>query len=174
MPYEIYLEGNGWQFPSYLGKSFGRCLWTTWALLTLKCCVGSQGLWTWRLYCFTILAALQSSLWNGRGAPREACFLCEYLLWSPPLNGRFVRSGFPPANNAASPQCKYTFLWGQAHCGWLERPCKDTYFGVPFIYSGQWKINMPVKSIFKKRREVFHLTVLAECKSVGYGIFWFC
>lgn len=28
---------------------------------------------------------------------------------------------------------------------------KKGVFGVPFIYSGQWKINMPVKSIFKMK-----------------------
>lgn len=40
---------------------------------------------------------------------------------------------------------------GQANCDWPERPCKERDLGVPFIYSGQWKINMPVKSIFKNK-----------------------
>lgn len=44
--------------------------------------------------------------------------------------------------------------WGLADSAWLEVPCKERYFGVPLIYSGQWKINMPVKSIFKNEREV--------------------
>lgn len=44
--------------------------------------------------------------------------------------------------------------WGQANSAWQEAPCKERYFGVPLIYSGQWKINMPVKSIFKNEREV--------------------
>lgn len=48
--------------------------------------------------------------------------------------------------------------WGQASSDWLGRPCKERYFGVPFIYSGQWKINMPVKSILKNEWEVSHLT----------------
>lgn len=38
--------------------------------------------------------------------------------------------------------------WGQADSDWLGCPYKERYFGVSFIYSGQWKINMPVKSIF--------------------------
>lgn len=40
---------------------------------------------------------------------------------------------------------------GQANSDWPEHPCKERGFGVPFIYSGQWKINMPVKSIFKMK-----------------------
>lgn len=60
---------------------------------------------------------------------------------------------------------------GQANSDWPECPCKERGFGVPFIYSGQWKINMPVKSIFKNKREVSNLTVFAEYKSISCGIF---
>lgn len=60
----------------------------------------------------------------------------------------------PTAHNAASGLCKHAFHSGQASRAWLEVPCKERYFGVPLIYSGQWKINMPVKSIFKNEREV--------------------
>lgn len=60
---------------------------------------------------------------------------------------------------------------GQANRDWPERPCRERYFGVPFIYSGQWKINMPVKSIFKNKREVSYLVLFLECKSVSCAIF---
>lgn len=103
------------------GVGVWEWLWTTGALLTLK----------WRqlgpvnvaIYSewFHHPAALESSLCNSqRCSLSKACFLCEYLLWSPPLNGRFVRSGFPPAHNAASRQCKYTFLVGSGQ-QWLAR-----------------------------------------------------
>lgn len=57
--------------------------------------------------------------------------------------------------------------WGQATSDWPEGPCKERYFGVPFTYNGQWKINMPVKSIFKNKREVSNLVLLVEYKSVS-------
>lgn len=38
------------------------------------------------------------------------------------------------------------FSQGQANSDWPGRSCNQD-FGVPFIYSGQWKINMLVKSM---------------------------
>lgn len=107
-----------------------------------------------------------------RGAVSKARFLCEYLLWSPALNGRFVRSGFPPAHNAAPGPCKYTFHSGSAEQGLARTPLqRERYFGVPFIYSGRWKINRLIKSIFKNKREVSYLVLFVACKSVSRAVF---
>lgn len=72
----------------------------------------------------------------------------------------------PPLGNVNTHSAR-----GQADGDWPERPCKEGYFGVPCIYSGQWKINMPVKPIFKNKKEVSYLTVFAECKSISCGVF---
>lgn len=47
------------------------------------------------------------------------------------LNGRLVSSGFSPAHNAASGQCKYAFRPGSASArgqptgAWPGRPCRE-------------------------------------------------
>lgn len=60
---------------------------------------------------------------------------------------------------------------GQANRDWPERPCKERGFGVPVIYSGQWKINMLVNSIFKNKREVCYLKCLLNVNQLVCGIF---
>lgn len=115
--------------------------------------VGSPGLWTWHLEWLTILATLASSLELQRcSALRPASCVSTYCgaafewevceKWFPQLT-------MQPLGNVNTPS-----TWGQASRARLEVPCKERHFGVPLIYSGQWKINMPVKSIFKSEREV--------------------
>lgn len=106
-----------------------------------------------------------------RGALSKACFLCEYLLWSPRWMGGLWEVVSHQRTMRLLGNVNTHATRGQANMDWPERPCRERYFGVPFIYSGQWKINMPVKSIFKNKREVSYLVLFLECKSVSCAIF---
>lgn len=142
IPWEISykMKCTCWLLPFNLGKNLGAWLWTTPALLTLKCRqLGPVNMAFTAVHCRLPRKVLSGTVW---GAVGEACFLCEYLLWRPPLNGRFVRSGFPQAHNAASPQRKYTFHSGSGSQRLARIPLQRKDFVVPCIYSDQWKINM--------------------------------
>ena len=162
-----------WLCPFYLGKNSGEWLWTTPALLTLKC-----RQWGPVNMAFTVVhRPLPWKVLSGTvgGAVSEACFLCvsTYCGGLPWMGGLWEvlshQYTMHPLGNVNTHSTQ-----GQAHSDWPELPCKEWYFVVPFIYNGWWKINMLVKSIFKNKREATYLRVFAERKSISCGIFWSC
>lgn len=105
-----------------------------------------------------------------RGALSKACFLCEYLLWSSPLNGRFVRSGFPPAHNAASRQIHIPLGVRLTVTGQNALAKKDLVeFHLFIVASG--KLICLLNLFLKNKREVSYLVLFVECKSVSCAIF---
>lgn len=153
-----------------VSKNSGQRLWPALALLTLKCKQSGPV-----NMAFTVAhrpAALekfsleQPEVLLARPASCMSTY-CGALRW---MGGRWEvvshQHTMPPLGNVNTHS-----TWGQATSDWPEGPCKERYFGVPFIYSGQWKINMPVKSIFKNKREVSNLVLFVECKSVSCAIF---
>lgn len=112
-------------------------------LVTIPSALGSSLLFV----LVTIPPALGSSLWPCRGAPLQGLLPVWVPVVEPSIEWEVCGKCFP-----SSPQCrlsKYTCPWGQAHSDGLEHHHKDTYFGIPVIYSGQWKISMHIKLIFK-------------------------